>query len=151
MEKQVFADKIDDKKFIEIKVPVHMPTIQDWSEYEVVSGQFQMDGDYYNYVKLKMTRDTMFFVCLPNETKTRLEKANVIISKEINNIQPGKKGQAPVAKKINAVSEYRLLAFQYKYYPFGKYIDQGNNTVLSELCDPYISSPGKPPNFKTKA
>jgi hypothetical protein len=147
MENQIFANKIDDKKFIEIKVPVHMPTIQDWTEYAVVSGQFQMNGSYYNYVKLKMTRDTMFFVCIPNETKTHLEKADVIISKEINDIQPAKKGQPPVAKKINALSEYRLQAFQYEYYPFGKYLDQSGKSVLAQLCDPYISSPGKPPNF----
>jgi hypothetical protein len=41
MVKQIFDNKIDDAKLIEIKIPVNMPTIQDWTEYEEIVGQIQ--------------------------------------------------------------------------------------------------------------
>ncbi|HAL82863.1 MAG TPA: hypothetical protein DCO83_12015 [Mucilaginibacter sp.] len=74
MVKEIFDNKIDTTQLIQLKIPVNMPTIQDWTDYEVVEGQIQLKDAYYNYVRLKMTHDTMYFVCLPNATKTRLVK-----------------------------------------------------------------------------
>lgn len=125
-----------------------MPTIQDWTEYEVIEGQIQLKDAYYNYVRLKMTRDTMYFVCIPNTAKTRLEKANIIIAKEISDVPLTKKGQQPAAKKVNTVlSEYNLQAFNYTYSAFGEAVNTNNNGFIpTQLHHPYISSPGKPPD-----
>lgn len=147
MVKQIFDNKIDDTKLVEIKIPVDMPTIQDWNDYEVVEGQIQLKDAYYNYVRLKMTRDTMYFICIANETKTRLEHANVIAAKEINDVPLTKKGEAPVSKKINFLSEYNLQVFAYDYTAFGTNIKQIIKPALLQLSSPYIDSPGKPPNF----
>lgn len=146
MVKQIFDNKINDAKLIEIKIPVHMPTIQDWSEYEVITGQIQLKDAYYNYVRLRMTRDTMYFICVPNTVKTNLVKANVITAKEINDVPLSKKGDASV-KKINTLSEYSLQAFLYEFSPFGEKLQPNTRSVQFNLADPYIASPGKPPNF----
>lgn len=145
MTKQIFASKIDDSKFIEIKVPAHNPTVQDWDEYEVVTGQIQVKDAYYNYVKLKMTRDTLYFVCLPNATKTRLEKANLVVAKEIADVPVNKKGHDAV-KKANVLSEYEYQAFHYSYLPFPTLLPQKRIFISSKITDPFIESPGKPPN-----
>ena len=92
MVKEIFDNKVDNAKLIEIKIPVNMPTIQDWDEYEVITGQIQLKDAYYNYVRLRMTRDTMYFVCVPNTNKTRLVNANIITAKEINDVPISKKG-----------------------------------------------------------
>jgi hypothetical protein len=147
MVKQIFDNKIDDAKLIEIKIPVHFPTIQDWTDYEVIEGQIQLKDAYYNYVRLKMTRDTMYFVCIPNTVKTRLEKANIITAKEISDVPLSKKGHDAASKKINILSEYNLQAFQYHYTEYGEFLKQNNKAVSYQLNSPYISSPGKPPNF----
>jgi len=147
MVKQIFDNKISNKKLIELKVPVNMPTIQDWDEYEVIEGQIQLKDAYYNYVRLRMTRDTMYLICVPNETKTRLEKANVIAAKEINDVPLTKKGEAPISKKINALSEYDLQAFEYDYIAFSINIKQTTKPISFSLSKPYIESPGQPPNF----
>ena len=147
MVKESFDDKIDQHKFIELKIPVNMPTIQDWTEYESVAGQIQLKDAYYNYVKLKMTRDTMYMICLPNTAKTRLVKENVIAAKMINDVPATKKGEAPLAKKIsNTLNEYNIQAFQYTHVRFGKLIQQNNCDVHYLLHRPFIDSPGKPPN-----
>ncbi len=147
MVKQIFDNKIDKNRFIEIKIPVNMPTIQDWDEYEEIVGQVQLKDAYYNYVKLKMTRDTMYFICLPNATKTRLVNANIITAKEVADVPLSKKGQDPVSKKVNALSEYNFQAFQYSYSAFGIFMQKNNVPASVILNNPFIESPGKPPNF----
>lgn len=145
--KQIFDNKIDDAKLLEIKIPVHMPTIQDWTEYEVVEGQIQLKDAFYNYVRLKMTRDTMYFICIPNTVKTRLEKANIITAREISDVPLTQKGQVPLLKRITTLSEYNLQSFVYEYKAFSSIVKYVHRTLLLKLSDPYIASPGKPPNF----
>jgi len=148
MVKQIFDNKIDETKLIEIKIPVHFPTMQDWDDYAVVEGQIQLKDAYYNYVRLKMTRDTMFFVCIPNATKTRLVTANIITAKEIADVPLTKKGQNPSVKKTNALGDYNFQAFRYTYSDFEKQLTPDNiKAVLLKTTRPYIESPGKPPNF----
>jgi hypothetical protein len=144
--KQIFDNKVDNAKLIELKIPVNMPTIQDWSDYEEIVGQIQLKDAYYNYVRLRMTRDTMYLICLPNTAKTQLVKANVIAAKEISDVPLNKKGQEPVSKKVNALSEYNLQAFRYQHSAFGISVKQNGNTVTVNLTNPFIESPGKPPN-----
>ncbi len=124
-----------------------MPTISDWTEYEEIVGQIQLKDAYYNYVRLKMTRDTMYFICLQNTDKTRLVSANVITVKEISDVPVSKKGQAPVSKKVNTLSEYNLQTFKYSYAVVGISVKKNNAMLSFQLINPFIESPGKPPNF----
>ena len=78
--KQMYNNKESSAKLIELKVPVNMPTIQDWTEYEHITGQIQLSDGYYNYVGIKMTRDTMSLLCLKKHVKDKLVKANLIIA-----------------------------------------------------------------------
>jgi len=148
MVKQIFDNKIDSNKFIEIKIPVHFPTMQIMDDYVVLEGQIQLKDVFYNYVKMKMTRDTMYFVCIPNTSKTRLVNANIITAKEINDIPLSKKGHHdPLAKRINTLSEYHLQAFLYSYAEFETLLKQIRRSEPYHLNHPFINSPGKPPNF----
>ena len=146
MVKQMYDNKIDDTKMVLLKIPVNMPTITDWSDYEVIAGQIQLKDAYYNYVRLRMTRDTMYFICLANKAKTRLVKANIITANQISDVPLSKKGD-PLAKKVNALSEYNIQAFEYQHSIFESLLKPGYQLVQSDLRDPYIDSPGKPPNF----
>ena len=147
MVKKMYSNKINDAKLIEIKIPVHFPTITDWDDYAEIAGQIQLKDAYYNYVKLKITRDTMYMVCLPNTTKTRLVNANVITAKEISDVPLNKNSHAPSVKKVNALSEYNLQAFQYNYSAFGISLTESPETASIKIASPFIESPGKPPNF----
>ena len=149
MVKQIFDNKIDNNKLIEIKIPAHLPIMQDWDQYQEIVGQIQLKDAYYNYVRMKITRDTMFFVCLPNTAKTRLVQANIITAKEVNDVPLSKKSHEPVSKKVNtSLSEYNIQAFNYHYAAFGtSSLKQCDRPVSCALNCPYIESPGKPPNF----
>jgi hypothetical protein len=146
MVKEVYNDKINDSRFVELKIPVHMPTVTDWTDYEVVAGQVQLKDAYYNYIKLKMTRDTMYFICLPNTTKTRLVAANIITAKEVSDVPMSKKGEQAL-KKVSTSDEYSLPVFKYQYAPFETLNKPCYTNVAVVIHSPYIESPGKPPNF----
>lgn len=145
--KQMYDNKFDSTKLVELKVPVHMPTIQDWTEYEHIEGQIQLNNAYYNYVRLKMTRDTMYLICLPNNAKANLVKANVIMAKNLNDVPLSKKGTTnPLTKKVNLGYDNVYQVVHCDYTPYTKLVRVINNALSPQLSNPYIESPGKPPN-----
>ena len=146
MVKEVFSNKIDNNKLILLKIPVHLPTQENQSEFEDVAGQIQLKDAYYNYIRLKITRDTAYFVCLPNTAKTRLVNANIYTAKEISDVPLSKSSHAPMVKKVNMLSEYKLEAFQYNYAAIGAYVKYNAFVKPTIINDPFIESPGKPPN-----
>ena len=150
MVNEVFDNKINDNKnLIEIKIPAHSSEYASSDEYKMVSGQIQLKDGYYNYVSLKITKDTMYFVCLPNVAKTRLVNANIITAKEISDAPVSKSSHNPTVKKIGTLSEYNLRVFQYNYTEFGVFLKPNRGQELLHLASPFIASPGKPPNFSS--
>ncbi|MEO6851014.1 MAG: hypothetical protein ABI203_03240 [Mucilaginibacter sp.] len=144
---QMLDDKFNSSKLVEIKIPVHMPTVDDWTEYRDIVGQIQVNGTYYNYVKLKMTRDTMSMMCLPNEAKKHLVDANILVTKSINDIPLNKKGAEPISKKANEGYDHVYQVIECNYTQVAKLVRHFGRTFSSDLTNPYIESPGKPPNF----
>jgi hypothetical protein len=145
--KQMYDNKFDSTKLLELKVPVHMPTIQDWTEYEHIEGQIQLNNAYYSYVRLKMTRDTMYLICLPNNVKANLVKANVIMAKNLNDVPLSKKGATnPLTKKVNLVYDNVDQVLQCDYAPLPERAGIIVSPASAHLTNPYIESPGKPPN-----
>lgn len=84
----------------EIKIPVNMPNIADWSRYENVSGQIQFQNTSYNYVKMRMTRSAMYLLCVPNYQTTKLSDDNIINLSGVKDIPIPKKDHVPVGNTI---------------------------------------------------
>lgn len=145
--KQIFDDKVSANQLIQIKLPVHMPDIQDWPDYEKLQGQLQLKDRYYNYLGVKLTRDTMYLVCVANSVKSHLENANLIVAKDLADVPLSKKGtEAPSVKKLAGPSEYNIPVVAFTFNHFYETIKGSENPFLSKLTHPYIESPGKPPN-----
>jgi len=143
--KKMYNDK--SAKLIELKVPVNMPTLQDWTEYEHVEGQIQLNNAYYDYVRLKMTRDTMYLVCLPNVTKANLEKANLIMAKNLNDVPLSKKAaNNSSTKKAELGYDNVYQVIKCDFAPIAKLVKVFRGNSYMALTHPYIESPGKPPN-----
>jgi hypothetical protein len=132
---------------VEVKIPVHL-NIQDWDGFKPISGQIKVKETCYNYAELKMTKDTLYLMCIPNHDKARLVNAGVTYAKAVNDVLPlSKKGHDQSVKKANILSDYNLLSFKYHYSTYGITVNQNNQPANSALERPFIESPGKPPNF----
>jgi hypothetical protein len=145
--KQIYENKVDATQLVQIKLPVHMPDIQDWPDYEHVQGQIQLKDNYYNYVGVKMTRDTMYLVCIANSVKTRLVSANLIVAKDIADVPLSKKSADAQVKKAAGGFEYHNPMVYFSFVTFSTTLKGHENPISAKLTHPYIESPGKPPTF----
>ncbi|MBS1502710.1 MAG: hypothetical protein JST32_11650 [Bacteroidetes bacterium] len=144
---KMYDSRFNSAQLIELKIPVNMPTQQDWAEYEHVEGQIQVNGNYYNYVKLKMTRDTLSLLCLPNTVKKNLVKGNILITKELNDNPLNKKGANSPEKKAESIYDHVYQVINCDYTAFEERLPKMyDRTGVPALSSPYIESPGKPPN-----
>jgi hypothetical protein len=98
-------NKYNDHDLVEVKIPLHLSYVTSWADYQRVDGSMKVDGVFYNYVKRKVSNDTLYLLCLPNEKKTKLYLARNEYSKQSNDI-PSNKNERSTAKKINISSEY---------------------------------------------
>jgi hypothetical protein len=145
--KDIYENKVDATQLVQIKVPVHNPGMTDWPDYERVQGQIQLKDAFYNYVGVKMTRDTMYLVCVENSTKSKIFNANIIVAKNVSDAPLSKKGQeAPSVKKGASTSEYNNQTVNYAFLCFEDSALKRDYFISSKLTHPYIESPGKPPN-----
>lgn len=97
-----------------IVIPVQLKGINEWNNYENVSGQVQFQHNNYNYVKMKLTRNAMYLMCVPNYDDTHLTGANLIDAKGIKNIPVPKKDHVPNGKCVTLCSlhyGFTLFAF----------------------------------------
>jgi len=134
--------KLDD--LVEVKVPVKMPTIENWKEYVYISGQINFKKNSYNYVKLKMTKDTIYLMCVPNYSKTKLTNQNIIDASKIADIPLNKKTHVPFGKVIS-LSEYNYQLVQFRFLSPVITLTQTSNYASSSLVNTSIASPGQPP------
>jgi hypothetical protein len=145
--KQIYENKVDATQLVQIKLPVHNPNMQDWPDYEHVQGQIQLKDNYYNYVGVKMTKDTMYLVCIANPVKTRLESASLIVAKNMADVPLSKKGSDAQLKKAPGGFDYNIPAIRYNFVTYSQTLKGHENPISTKLSHPYIKSPGKPPNF----
>lgn len=145
---QVSQGKYNVNDLVEVKIPVHMPTIQDWKDYTYINGQVQFQNNCYNYVKLKMTRDTIYLVCIPNYTTTRLADHNVIDARQIPDIPVSKKEHVPFGKINLATYNYQSLHYKFAIplVMVRKNVN-GDCLITSAL---FSSGPGQPPDTMAK-
>ncbi|MGZ3777974.1 MAG: hypothetical protein ACXVI9_10415 [Mucilaginibacter sp.] len=127
---------------VEVKIPVHL-NIQDWVEYAPISGQVQLRNNNYNYAELKMTRDTMFLMCIPNTEKARLIKANIICARYVDDIPMGKKAHTIVVKK--SIDEYNYPRTQYQAAFTAERARNLPRYAVLNIIKPFIGTPCQPP------
>jgi hypothetical protein len=133
----------DPNKLVEVKVKQNLPGINEWADYKNVSGSIQLKNACYNYVKLKFTKDTLYVMCVPNYEKTKLIDNNVIYAKQVNDIPTDKTKDA--AKKTGGDKTYDHPQLVINFMCFKDIPPVGVNKVYQLSADPFIATPGQPP------
>jgi hypothetical protein len=131
---------------VQIKVPVDMPNIQSWTCFEPIRGQVQFKNACYNYVKLKLSKDTIYLMCVPNYEKTRLINQNIINAKEIADIPVNKKDHVPFGK-IAQLGTYNYPITLYKFSPPVSTLLVNNTSFYSHVAARYLSTTKQPPKM----
>ena len=143
-------DKINNNHYrssdlVEVKIPVNMPTQQDWDGYQAISGQVEVKGIRYDYAEIKITRNMLYLRVVPNTDLSELVKAKVLYGKLMNDLPTSnsKHSNIPLAKKSLSVSEY--LTFTYTHLP-AVMIKKFNLSYTSPgVLKPALEVGGQPP------
>jgi hypothetical protein len=134
---------------VEVKVPVHLPTLQDWTEFEQVSGQVQFKNNKYNYAEIRMTRDTLYLLVIPNHDRTKLVNANIIYAKQISDIPSSKNARNSSVKKSISESEYLYVTLNCRPATPLEFAKGYRSYAFLNIISPSLDVPGKPPETKS--
>jgi len=129
---------------VSVKVPVKMPTIEDWKDYVPIAGQIQFENNSYNYVKLRMTRDTLYLLCIPNYKKTRLINQNIINARKIADIPNSKKDRVPFGK-LSTLSDYNCQVVKYIFITPIATLKTKRASINCGIIDHTLANPAPPP------
>ncbi|HAL81288.1 MAG TPA: hypothetical protein DCO83_02845 [Mucilaginibacter sp.] len=130
----------------EVKLPVNLPGISDWSAYENISGQIKFENSSYNYVKMKITRNAIYLMCIPDYATTSLTSQNIIDAKQVKDIPVPKKEHVPYSKS----SVRDNFSFAFLHFRFSSPV-QGLAGIDVRSCPLIIHHspdiPEQPPKF----
>lgn len=102
---QLDKNRYADKDLVLIKIPLSLPYTTDNSSYTRVNGQVEFKGTYYNYVKRKISRDTLMLLCIPNAEKKRLLLSATQLGNVSEAVTSGKSHQ-PELKRSKTLDDY---------------------------------------------
>ena len=122
-----------------------MPYITNWSNYERVDGEMEVNGIYYNYVKRKVYNDTLYLMCVPNKNKTRLSSARNEYAANTQDAPANQKNSGASLKKHPGASEYRQPVMQFSIAAPLMVIAPHHNRPASHIIHPYIDEQLRPP------
>lgn len=151
-EKQLIS-RIDNEQYnnnglIEVKIPLHLPYTTNWSEYERVDGEMEYKGVFYSYVKRKVSNDTLYLMCLPNEKKTKLYNAASEYASKVNDIPSGEKDGNSVVKKVSIFNECIQPVSRYNFSVAAIILRQHAPHFNTPLSNSFIADLFQPPEVK---
>jgi hypothetical protein len=150
MEARLDENDYDPSQLIELRVPINLPYYNDWSEFERYSGEIEIDGIHYNYVKRKIEKGELVLLCLPNNDKQMLQSARDQFFKLVNDLQHPNKGEkslpgntaafkALFAEYAQEKNHWQLSAPLAETQPF-------NESYFAYITPAFALSPEQPPD-----
>jgi len=142
---QVSKNLYNVEELTEIKIPIDMPGVRDWKNYQKLSGQVQFQNASYNYVRMRMTHNAIYLMCVPNYATTHYSAQNIIYAKQIKDIPVPKKDHVPFGK-VN-VMMYNYQVINYKFATPVTVLTKMIYSNRSIIINAFITGPGQPPDM----
>lgn len=104
---QIDAGNYDESDLFELKIPAALGYQPNWTEYQSHYGQTEYKGKFYQYVKRKLSNDTLYLLCIPHTTKDRLIEARADFVQLINDFPLDQGSPTPMPSLLKLIfSEY---------------------------------------------
>lgn len=142
---QLDKDLYDESALIEIKVPLHTPYIPDRNTYERYDGQFEVNGVTYNYVKRKISADTLYMLCLPNKQSTRLLAVKKEYGKQVIDLPSQKKEKDSPIKKAGEQPQCQDKPDAISFMTATTSLIHQDGYIRAKLSETYIPKEDQPP------
>lgn len=147
---QQIAQQADNRQYsdsdlTEIKIKLNLPYITDWSAYERYDGEVELNGVQYNYVKRKVSQDTLYLLCLNNKMKAQLFKAKSEYAVTVNDIPAGKENNNATAKKGILLNEFNPPSLHFDFAVARSITQAEPFYIHTHLPETYLCYSGEPP------
>lgn len=97
----------DNSRLVEIKVPLNLPYQAQWTEFERYNGEIELNGQHYKYVKRRIYNDSLVLLCLPNDTRQKIDNARNDFFRLANDLQHSSKKSSANNNPFFKTIEYR--------------------------------------------
>ncbi len=148
IEQQLNNNQYDEASLIEIKVPLSVPYLSEWKEFERVDGEIEYKDVHYKYVKRKIEKGFLILKCIPNESKARIMNAKNAFFKLVNDLQT----QTPAKKSAGENHSVKTFSFEYcqrtitwNFSDLPLSLTFSNYDHTGSLLSAVICSPEQPP------
>jgi hypothetical protein len=138
LEARLDQNDYDESQLVEMRVTLNLPYQTNWADFERVDGEIEIEGIHYKYVKRKVLDGQLVLLCLPNETKMRLQTARDDFFKLVNDLQHPSQN-----KKSDNSQSYSFNSFSAEYW------SQKNDWYLTALLDQPLHYRNTPALLKT--
>lgn len=98
------SDEYERQHEVTIKVPLTVPYAVDSKEYTRVDGEFEHQGEIYRMVKQKLKSDTLYIVCIKDETSKDIGQAIAEYVKSFTDKPASEKNQSKLLQ--NLIKDY---------------------------------------------
>jgi hypothetical protein len=109
LERSIDNSLFNEADLFELRVPLNTPYISGSNEFERYSGELEVDGIHYRYVKRKIDKGELVLLCLPNENKTRVYNSRIDFFKLVNDLD-----NASQSKAKNTSSSVKTFTTEYR-------------------------------------
>ena len=146
--KAIDQNKFDESALVEVKLRLNLPYVTSQSDYERYEGEITINGHHHNYVKRKVSGDTLYLLCLPNREKDKLQVAENNYGIESNDFDPEHKNDA-AAKKTNTFNQYPLQFSDYTIHAPLHFFHEPSSFISLILPDSFVELYGRPPQLNS--
>jgi len=142
--RQIDSNNYNEDDLVEIKVALHLPYQSTMSDYELHSGEITIAGSHHNYVKRKISGDTLYLLCLPNREKDKLQVAETNFNKNTNDFDVSSKKESSMKKApVSADYHHDLIAQELLHPITTPAVTEEHHSAA--LLQAFTEFPGKPP------
>ncbi len=101
-------DQYNDDDLITLKLPFNLPYYTNSNVFNRMDGEIELNGQHYNFVKCRIYQDSVEYLCIPNNDRTKLSNARNEFYKLVNDLQ-----HPSQSKKSGSTSGVKSLLSEY--------------------------------------
>jgi hypothetical protein len=150
LESRLDRNDYKEADLIQIKIPLHLPYQLNWQEFERVDGEVELDGVHYKYVKRKIWNDSLVLLCLPNESKQKIDEAGDDYFKMVADLDHStqKKGDNSNLNFKNILSEFFVEHYTWTTRGSEQIVTTFFTKQTDRLSSAFHITPEQPPDYR---
>lgn len=133
----------NESEAVTIKIPISIPYVSDSREFERLNGEFEYQGEHYHFVKQRLSQDTLYIVCIKDNTSKRIHQALEDYVKTFTDKPVDAKNSTKTIPSFS--KEYMSSYCELKHISSGWVFPVNNSSSATVFIDSFTASIIHPP------